>query len=76
MGLGVLSNSQIDGGEGPVGKQTHRELAAMQGRKRRREEEYKKEEKEEKREKMEKMEKNCLELEPIQYENQWRRDKF
>ena len=66
----MLSNSQIDGGEGPVGKQTHRELAAMQGRKRRREEEYKKEEKEEK------MEKNCLELEPTQHENQWRRDKF
>ena len=29
MGLGVLSNSQIDGGEGRVGKQqSQRELAA------------------------------------------------
>ena len=38
MGLGVLSNSQIDGGEGGIGKehQKQRELAATQERKRRR----------------------------------------
>ena len=38
MGLGVLSKSQIDGGEGGVGKgqEKQRELAATQERKRRR----------------------------------------
>ena len=45
-GTGVLSNSQIDGGEGRVGKQqSQRELAATQERKGRRE----RKEKEEKR---------------------------